>query len=159
MNFLNSDNIIHSGSYLLEGRKFEPSLTEGELRLLGKALKADPMFARIWWGDAGKRLAALRLQVSIDDRGRLLYNGKLYNRDSWVTFFVTDERLYGPPKIIRGQGRLAKEVPDVRNNHPDIVFFNEDGKPVHSDHCQCGGELVMDSRYYLYCRRCNLIYE
>lgn len=80
----------------------------------------------------------------------LLYNGHLYNRNSWS---------WRPPKFIRLQGRQAKESADPRNNHPEIVIFTVHGDALWLDACPCGGELLMDNNENLYCSKCKIIYE
>jgi hypothetical protein len=152
VNTLNSENILRSGVYLFEGEKFFDQRTWQRVK------KYDPVFARLWEGPVDMAFS-LRPQIALDLKGRLLYNGRLYNKDTWTSFFTTQDELYGPPKVIRQQGRLAKEEFDVRNQHPDVVIFDDAGKPYHSDHCECGGQLVLDNNLNLYCVKCKLIYE
>ena len=84
--------------------------TDHELKCISK----DKGFSPIWKGGIlhGAHLI-LKIQVSEDAWGRLLYNGRPYNRNSWS---------YMPPKFIRLQGRQAKEYSSFYNNYPiDII--------------------------------------
>jgi len=66
--------------------------------------------------------------------------------------------MYGPPKVIRQQGRLAKEEPDEANTHPEIIIFTAKGEALNLDACPCGGELIMDDDGSLYCKECGVFY-
>lgn len=111
----------------------------------------DAAFRHIWEGGILRGYSLkIKCQVSIDSKGRILYNGRLYNRNSWS---------WRPPKFIRQQGRLAKESTDPRNNHPEIVIYTMKGKALLLDACPCGGELLMDNNENLYCSKCKIIYE
>jgi hypothetical protein len=116
-----------------------------------KALSRDKGFETIWQGGimTGCHLV-LKLQISFNAKGRLLYNGRLYNRNSWS---------WRPPKFIRLQGREAKEEPNSRNSHPEIYLTTLNGEELKLDACPCGGELVKDRCECLYCRDCGLIYS
>ena len=116
-----------------------------------KALSRDRGFETIWKGGILKGChLVLKLQVSFNAKGRLLYNGKTYNRDSWT---------WRPPKFIRLQGREAKEEPNSRNNHPEIYLTTLNGQELKLDACPCGGELVKDRCECLYCRDCGMVYN
>jgi len=116
-----------------------------------KLFEKDKAFRHIWEGGILRGCSLiLKCQVSFDSKGRLLYNGRLYNRNSWS---------WRPPKFIRMQGRLAKESADPRNNHPEIVIFTVGGEALWLDACPCGGELLMDNNENLYCSECKIIYE
>ncbi len=115
-----------------------------------RALARDRGFETIWQGGklTGRHLV-LKLQISFNKKGRLLYYGRTYNRDSWT---------WRPPKFIRLQGREAREEPNSRNSHPAIYITTMNGQELKLDACPCGGELVKDSREYLYCRDCGMVY-
>ncbi len=115
-----------------------------------RALTRDKAFTTIWQGGilTGRHLV-LKLQISFNKKGRLLYNGRPYNRSSWT---------WRPPKFIRLQGREAKEEPNSRNSHPEIYLTTLNGQELKLDACPCGGELVKDRREYLYCRECGMVY-
>lgn len=151
-NILNLDNIIHSGTLISRGRK---------LRTLRCVMGADRTFARIWHGSVPSTLASPTLQSlwSVDAHGRLIYRGKIYNKDSWATYTDGGVIYYGPPRFIRGLGRSAKEYPNPRNTHPCIRILTKNHKSLIVDECpKCGGELVYDNNMELYCRECGLIY-
>jgi len=135
---LKKDNISKYQTYTIE------EYTEDELKVLGK----DKAFKNILNGGKLKGPLKIKLQVAERD-GRLIYNGRLYTRAclSWK-----------PPKIIWQQGRPAKEESDPRNNNPEIAIY-ADGKIITLDKCPCGGELLMDHNYNLYCNDCSIIYE
>ena len=136
LNIPNSEDILHPQTYMFEGRE---------------VFEKDKAFRTIWEGGILKGCSLkIRCQVSLDPKGRLLYNGRLYNRNSWS---------WRPPKFIRQQGRLAKESTDPRNNHPEIVIYTMSGRALLLDACPCGGELLMDRNGYLYCSSCKIIYE
>lgn len=101
----------------------------------------------------------MRKQIDVDKKGRLIYNGKPYTRDSWCCYTSGGCELYGPPKVIRLLGRVAREIPDPINNNPEISILTEKGDILRLDACPCGGELLMDHREVLYCSDCHLIYE
>lgn len=117
----------------------------------GDALLEDRTFASIWRGGLpeGCRLV-LRCQLGEDAQGRILYNGRPFNRSSWT---------WRPPKFIRLQGRLARENSDPRNNNPEISLYTQDGEVLKLDVCPCGGELLIDRNGYLYCEKCCIIYN
>ncbi|VVB63276.1 Uncharacterised protein [uncultured archaeon] len=119
--------------------------TDHELKCISK----DVGFSPIWEGGIlhGAHLI-LKFQVSEDALGRLLYNGRLYNRRSWS---------YVPPKFIRLQGREAKEYSSFYNNYPTDVIEVDDEKVRIRRTCGCGGKLVYDKRAWLYCEKCHLI--
>jgi hypothetical protein len=114
-----------------------------------KAVQKDKAFAQIFTGGIirGRHLE-LRCQVA-EENGHLIYNGKRY----------TARGRWRPAKVIRRQGRLAKELPNPYNNRPEISVELESGKVLRLDACPCGGELIMDHRLVLYCRECFRIYE
>ncbi|MCK9570802.1 hypothetical protein M0R72_17770 [Candidatus Pacearchaeota archaeon] len=115
-----------------------------------KALQKDKAFMRIWDGGVmvGQEID-IRSMVT-EENDRVVLNGRKFTRSSWD---------WRPPQIIRGQGRLAKEYSDPRNNHPEISIYTEGGKLLRLDACPCGGELEMDHNYNLYCLKCFRIYE
>ena len=136
INSLNSEDIPHTQTSIIEGRE---------------VFEKDKAFRAIWEGGILRGCSfKIRCQVSIDSQGRLLYNGRLYNRNSWS---------WRPPKFIRMQGRLARESTDPRNNHPEIVIYTMNGEALLLDACPCGGELLMDNNENLYCDKCKIIYE
>ncbi len=128
----------------LDQETFLPSPPEA------RALARDKAFTPIWQGGmlTGRHLV-LKLQISFDKKGRLLYNGRPYNRDSWT---------WRPPKFIRLQGREAKEEPNSRNSHPEIYLTTLNGQELKLDACPSGRELLKDRREYLYCRDCGMVY-
>jgi hypothetical protein len=114
-----------------------------------KCISRDIGFSPIWKGGIlhGVHLI-LKIQVSEDAWGRLLYNGRLYNRRSWS---------YMPPKFIRLQGRQAKEYTSFYNSYPTDTIEVDDKKIRIRRTCGCGGMLVYDKRAWLYCEKCHLI--
>lgn len=146
-NCLNNSNIIFSRPSLYEEEEILSDLSDSEM----KALKKDKAFMRIWDGGimTGCDLQ-IRGIVTVDERGRLYINGRRFTRSSWS---------WRPPPIIRHQGRMAKDYPDPMNEHPRIRVEDENGDLVWQDKCVCGGELIKDHRGYLYCMKCNIIYE
>lgn len=114
-----------------------------------KALFKDKAFMRIWDGGISQQSLKIHSMVS-EERGRLILNGRKFTRSSWD---------WRPPQVIRGQGRLAKEYSDPRNNHPEISIYTVGGEMLRLDACPCGGELLMDHNYNLYCSKCKIIYE
>ena len=114
-----------------------------------KCISKDTGFSPIWKGGIlhGAHLI-LKIQVSEDALGRLLYNGRLYNRSSWT---------YMPPKFIRLQGRQAKEFSSFYNNYPTDIIEADDEKVRIRRTCGCGGKLIYDKRAWLYCEKCHLI--
>lgn len=114
-----------------------------------KILRKDKAFHAILTGGVIAGHLSLRCQVQEKD-GRLIYNGRPYSRACWS---------WRPPKVIRNQGRIAKEYSDPRNNNPEISIYTESGKLLRLDACPCGGELLMDHRGFLYCNKCNTVYE
>jgi len=142
LNSLKDYNIILSKTITIEGME---GYTEEEL----KALRKDRGFWQIL--DGSKLHCHLTIRCQVDDEsGRLIYNGRPYSRSSWS---------WRPAKVIRQMGRIAKEVPDPRNTHPEISIYTERGKLLRLDACPCGGDLILDHNYNLYCEKCNLIYE
>ncbi|OPY49330.1 MAG: hypothetical protein A4E49_03153 [Methanosaeta sp. PtaU1.Bin112] len=134
------ENILFSGAYSIEGK-----------RLL---CEEDRAFWHIWSGGVirGRRLT-LRCQLAEDEQGRLLYNGRLYNRDSWT---------WRPPKFIRLRGRYAKENPDPLNSYPTEIREKEDGSKERMRRVcdRCGGRLVYDIiTLDLYCQECFIVSE
>jgi hypothetical protein len=115
--------------------------------LLG--ISKDKGFKPIWEGGIlhGCHLT-LKVQVSEDAWGRLLYNGRLYNRNSWS---------YRPPKFIRLQGRLAKEFTSFFNNFPTDIIEVDDKQIRIRRTCECGGKLEYDHRAVLFCTKCHLV--
>jgi len=157
-NSLNSDNIIQGRSVIDEEREFQPT-TEDFGRDFTRCLVKSPQFRAIWLGGCVEQHLILRKQIDIDERGRLLYNGKPYKRNTWCRYFMGDCELYGPPKVIRQMGRIAKEVPNPANNNPEISIVTVGGEVLRLDACPCGGELIRDHRGALYCSNCFIIYE
>lgn len=131
------ENILLSGAYSIEGK-----------RLL---CEEDRAFWQIWSGGVirGRKLT-LKFQLAEDEQGRLLYNGRLYNRDSWT---------WRPPKFIRQRGRYAKEIPNPLNTRPTEIIEHEDGQKerVRRVCDRCGGQYIYDPRTMeLFCEVCNL---
>ncbi len=146
-------HMVNSGIVNSEGKKLRA--------LLRCVMRADRTFARIWQGKVQIHQAhvSLRSEWGVDARGRLIYNGKLYNKDCWGVYAEGNMFYYGPPKFIRLQGRSAKEDINPRNTHPEVIIFTEDGQQMVVDRCpKCGGELVDDNSLELYCRECGLMY-
>jgi hypothetical protein len=125
----------------------------------GKALileDLDPGFAHIFNPQPFKgHLVGIQSLISLDEKGRMLYRGRRYGRDAWT---------WRPPHIIRIQGRQAKDFSDKRNGYPTEEINTEKGKMKvravchgHKDGQACGGSFLYDSRYYLYCERCQEI--
>lgn len=139
------NNIIFSQNYINEEDEI---LSEDELKLL----KKDRAFMRIWDGGIIGEKTPLYIKsiVSVDEKNRLYLNGRRFTRSSWS---------WRPPPIIRHQGRMAKDYPDPMNEHPHIRVEDERGDLIWTDKCVCGGELLKDHRGYLYCIKCNIIYE
>ncbi len=157
-----SDNIIISGEVTNEGRKLfdESTLTSEERQLFARYLKLNPLFSRLWNGLSDAEIdITLRPQVRVEN-GVIYYNGRKYNKDTWTSFFVVSDLFYGPPKFIRLQGRMAKEVPDPLNSAPTEVVELESGQLQRVRRvCSCGGRLVYDHNSILYCEKCKLIDE
>jgi hypothetical protein len=139
---LNSYDVVNLQTNVNEGMA---EYTDRELKCISK----DIGFSPIWKGGIlhGAHLI-LKIQVSEDTRGRLLYNGRLYNRSSWS---------YMPPKFIRLQGRQAKECSSFYNDYPTDVIEVDDEKVRIRRTCGCGGKLVYDKRAWLYCEKCHLV--
>lgn len=115
-----------------------------------KALRKDVGFLPILDGGVVPgRTLTIRCQVAEKD-GHLIYNGRAYNRSCWS---------WRPPKVIRMQGRLAKDPTDPMNTKPEISIYTEKGKLLLLDACPCGGELRKDHRDVLYCTECYITYE
>jgi len=142
---LNSDNIIGPQTYRLRRMDYSEDLTESELKLLHR----DKAFRPILNGGVLHCHLKIRCQVA-EESGRLIYNGRPFNRSQWS---------WRPPKIIRLQGRSARELSDPINNKPEISIITARGEVLRLDACPCGGELQMDNHGYLYCVKCNMIYE
>ena len=138
-----SNNIIYSSTIIDEE---EDILSDADL----KAMKRDKAFWHIWTGGVLRASLEIRSRAWVDEKGRLFLNGRRFTRSSWG---------WRPPAIIRDQGRMAKDYPDPMNFRPSIIVEDEDGKPVRRDTCPCGGQLLKDRRGYLYCTKCNIIYE
>jgi hypothetical protein len=156
-NSLNFENILHSGYVSNEGRIFIPGTEDFGIDFI-RCLAKSPMFSRIWEG--GPRGLHLRLRKQVDEKdGHLIYNGKPYNRDTWGCYYVGDCQFYGPPLVIRQMGRMAKEIPDDLNTHPEISIQTQKGDTLRLDACPCGGDLRKDRRGALYCSECFMIYE
>ena len=132
-------------------------LDASDQKRFNKALKADFVFSRIW--NPFEASLTLRYQVATDEHGRLLYNGKRYNRGVWYKFFVADSKYYGPPKVIRQQGRMAVEYYNARNRRPTEVIDLEDGshKRIRKVCDECQGRLEFDETMVLYCIECGLV--
>jgi len=129
-------------------------------RDFARVLKKSPLFRKIWSGGRDEqRHLKLKLQVSTDSKGRLLYNGKPYKRNTWCRYFVGDVELFGPPRIIRQMGRAAREEHNHLNDNPEISILTARGEAIRLDACPCGGELLKDRRGVLYCSKCFIIYE
>lgn len=157
LNCLNSEYILHSGYDSYEGRIFIP-VTEDFGKDFIRCLAKSPMFNRLWQGGPGELHLRLRIQISEDKDGRLLYNEKPYNKDTWCCYFWGDCQMYGPPKIIRQQGRPAKELADAANTHPEIIIITKNGEEMRLDACPCGGDLIKDDDGSLYCKKCGEVY-
>ena len=142
IDFLNRDNILPAQTLLLRGMDDYDPATQ-------KALRKDKAWISIDSGGTIHAHLCIRCQVAEKD-GRLIYNGRPYNRGCWS---------WRPPKIIRMQGRLARETTDPRNEHPEIIIITQNGKALQLDACPCGGELLKDHRGFLYCGSCYEIYE
>lgn len=143
IDFPNSDNILPRQTIELRGMDEYDPATE-------KALGKDSAWQRINDGGLLHCRLIIRCQVGEDLDSHLLYNGRRYTRRVWS---------WRPPKIIRMQGRLAREYSDPRNEHPEIIIITQNGEALKLDACPCGGELIMDHRGFLYCASCHLIYE
>ena len=52
----------------------------------------------------------------MDKNGRLMYNGKPYTKDTWCCYNNGGCEIYGPPRVIRQLGRVAREIPDRINS-------------------------------------------
>jgi hypothetical protein len=143
IDFLNSDNILHAQTLLLRGMDddYGPALE--------KALKKDKAWQAISSGGMMQCRLIIRCQVA-EEGGHLIYNGRRFNRGCWS---------WRPPKVIRLQGRTAREYPDPINEHPEITIITEKGQLLRLDACPCGGELVKDHRGVLYCEKCSICYE
>jgi len=148
---------VNSGSDSIEGKEFLPS-SEDFGPGFKKALAKDHNFRRIWEGGPRDLHLRLKKQIDYDKNGRLLYNGKPYNKDTWCCYYWGDCQMYGPPKVIRQQGRPAKEQTDEANTHPEIIIFTAKGEALSLDACPCGGELIMDDDGSLYCKECGIFY-
>jgi hypothetical protein len=141
-NSLKIENILQTQTYTIEGMD---TYSKAEL----EALRKDRSFCLILDGGILHCHLSIRCQVA-EESGRLIYNGRPFNRSSWS---------WRPPKVIRMQGRQARESTDPRNNHPTIYIITPCGDLIPMDTCPCGGDLRMDHRGYLYCNQCNIIYE
>lgn len=186
-NSLKSQNILNSGAYNIEGGQFSDLKLDSapdpifDAKTWTKIKKYDPGWAIIWAGKLHGHPVDVWPQISLDlnldsqiqrfyysgrlsysptDPAKLIYTPKRFNRDSWTSYLAGDILLYGPPKVIRQQGRLAKENANSMNNHPAIAVTNRRGKLIlFIDQCFCGGELVRDQNEYLCCADCGMIYN
>ncbi len=140
---LNSYDVVNLRTNINEGMA---KYTDHEL----KGISRDTGFSPIWKGGGILRGAhlILKIQVSVDALGRLLYNGRLYNRSCWS---------YMPPKFIRLQERQAKEYSSFYNNYPTDVIEVDSEKVRIRRTCGCDGKLVYYKRAWLYCEKCHLI--
>ncbi len=75
----------------------------------------------IWHGGICRSRLILRSQVSTDERGRLLYYGRVFGRQSWPCDWQ-------PPKFIRLQGRSARGQFNPLNTYPVDAVEIEDEK-------------------------------
>ncbi len=159
---LNSENILRSGEVTNEGRKSfdESTLAPEERQLFARYLRLNPRFSRLWNGLADAEIdITLRPQVRVEN-GVIYYNGKKYNKDTWTNFFVVSDLFYGPPKFIRLQGRMAKEIPNPLNSISTEVVELESGQLQRVRRvCSCGGRLVYGHDLVLYCEKCKLVDE
>jgi hypothetical protein len=142
---LKYEDILYRGSSNIEERRTK-------LKPPCRLAQCEPTFERIWTGGLlTGAYFSIRLQISTDERGRLLYNGKLYNKNSWT---------WQPPKFIRLQGRHAKETLNPFNSYPNEIIVLDGKKIIVPQYCDaCGGDLVYDHNMNLYCVRCELIQE
>lgn len=156
---LHSGKVDHrvSGEYADEGGQLD-SDTEEYGKEFDRYLARSSIFQKIWRGGPEHVKIRLRRQMAFDDKGRLLYNEKPYNRDSWCCYYVGDCEHYGPPKPIRQMGRMANEQPNPYNTHPEIEVRTRDGDILILDACPCGGSLQMDNQGELYCTECYEIH-
>ena len=150
-NSLNFEYILKFQTYSIEEEEnsseedfSEDDSSEDELKVLRK----DVAFWSILDGGV-RHCYTLRCQVA-EKNGHLIYNGKLYTRSS---------HSWRPPKVIRLQGRFARERINLINARPEISIYTNNGKMIRLDHCPCGGELLMNHNFNLYCVDCNIIYE
>lgn len=139
---LKFENILKTQTCIDEGME---NYSEAEL----KALWKDDAFRPIWTGGIMHCHLSIKCQVA-EESGKLIYNGKLFNREKWS---------WRPPKVIRLQGRPAREYTDPQNNNPEISIITVRGDIIWLDACPCGGELLMDHRGFLYCKECSIVYE
>jgi ribosomal protein S27AE len=157
-NCLKNEYILHSGAVSNEGKEFfeESALSPEEQRLFARYLEKNSLFRRLWNGPTAIDIT-LRAQVRVEN-GIIYYNDRKYNKDTWTNFLVVEGLLYGPPKFIRLQGRLAKESPDPLNSIPTDVVELEDGQYQRVRRtCGCGGRLIYDHNSILYCEKCYYI--
>lgn len=129
---------------------FEPLILKVRVRKLKCILHNDLVFWVIWRGGVlpfGTHLA-LNAQVSIDARGRLRYYGRLYDQRTWS---------WQPPKVVRLQGRGAKEYPSDANRRPTDWTKVDDVWVGILRRCdECNGDLVYEPDRSLYCSECGL---
>ncbi len=156
-------DISDSGSPFIEGEKYfeESNLSPDDQKLFAKYLKKSPRFRYIWVGKIADVHIKIQSLLEYDSKGRLLYRGNPYNKDTWTAFFVVDNLLWGPPPVIRDQGRYAKEQFDPRNDYPtEVVEDNHGNKLRVLRYCDgCGGDLEYDHRMVLYCKKCFLEFK
>jgi hypothetical protein len=94
--------------------------------------------------------------LKVDDVNHvLLFRNNRYNLQAWKEKNGTHE----PPRCLARQGRFAKETFSIYNDHPSIMIVDLYGHLTKSDHCKCGGQLLMDKRAELYCESCCLVYD
>lgn len=149
---------VNSGLNLIEEEEIIPNIEDFGPEFK-RALAKSPMFCRLWEGGSKNLRLSIRKQLDFDEKGRLLYNGRLYNKDTWCCYFSGDCMMYGPPKVIRLQGRAAKEQLNKANTHPEITIITAHGEVIILDACPCGGELIMDTDDSLYCKDCGDVYS
>ena len=126
--------------------------------LVLKILKREPIYWRNYQGGTFPEGTKLTIKsiLSEDDKGRLLYRGRLFDRRRWS---------WRPPKILRMMGRQARDFTDLRNSYPTEEIEQDDTilrvraictrDPKRGPYCD--GKLLYDKRYYLYCEKCFLI--
>lgn len=148
-------------TYLRGSKCFEETDLDPEnQQLFRKCLKKEPIFTRIWLGRSNLRLKKLLPLLAVDERGRIFYRGRLYDKHTWTKFFEVDVLLWGPPPYIRRQGRYAREPSDPFNDYPTEVkektdeYGNERKFRVRRVCDVCSGPLEYDRRAVLFCKNC-----
>ena len=109
-------------------------------------LSKEILFKWIW---LGTRIGHLYLRSQIAFKhGKLYYCDRKFPRARWA---------WHPPKVIRLQGRSAKEHHTISNNAPiDWVCLVDKWVKVRR-HCdECNGDLVYGPDKSLYCKECGL---